>query len=180
MRSIIDKKKLVILVVVLAVATGVVGYFAYSQYRMSQMDKYMLQANQIADEIDRLEKEANKLAEENAPTDEIIAKVDEIIEKENKAIQLVEKAYQYADGPYKELLEICLKKDRLTLTAYQLWRTRLDYIKEGDYIQAAYTRAQEEEMWNEIYKLDSDYQTFKSTHLEVKEHTIKYWKSPAT
>ena len=177
MRSIIDKKKLIILVIVLA--ASVAGYFAYGQYRMSQMDKYMLQANQIADEIDRLETEANKLAEENAPTDEIIAKVDKIIEKQNKTIQLVEKAYQYADGPYKELLEICLKKDRLILTAYQLWRTRLDYIKEGDYIQAAYTRAQEEEMWNEIYKLDNDYQTFKSTHPEIKEHTIKYWKSPA-
>lgn len=137
---------------------------------MSQMDKYMLQANQFANESDRLATEADELADEGAQPDEIASKVDEANDKLNKAIQLVEKAYQYADGPYKELLEICLKKDRLMLKAYELWRTRLDYIKEGDYIQAAYIRAREEEMWNEIYKLDNDYQTQINTPRSERTH----------
>jgi len=72
-KPIIERKKLltIIVVVVLAIATGILGYHAYSQYRMSQMDKYMIQANKTYDEANRLVDGANSYAYEERPTDTI-------------------------------------------------------------------------------------------------------------
>lgn len=59
MKSIIEKKKLLAIVIILAIATGILGYYGYGQYRMVQMDKYMQQANKVGEEMNRTVDEAN-------------------------------------------------------------------------------------------------------------------------
>jgi len=166
--------KLKILVVILAVVVVVTGYYTYGQYRMSQMDKYCQLANKIAYEESRLEKEANEYAEKD-DIDNTAIKVDEAIEKQKEIISLGEKAYQYADGPYKEIIELLIEENQLYLKALESWRSRLELIKEGDYASAGELKAQEEEIFVEISKIDARKETIKSKHPEVKEHIEKYW-----
>ena len=173
-KSIIENKKLLVIVVILAVATGILGYYVYGQYRMSQMDKYCQQANKVANELNRTVNEADSYAQ-NGNIEEAMIKVDEAIEKQKEVISLGEKAYQYADGPYKEIIRLLIEKNQLILQILESWKARLEYIKEGDYASALELKAQEEDIYAEISKIEARKETIKSEHPEVKEHIEKTW-----
>ena len=171
MKSIIEKKKKLLRAVlgILIVAIVTLGYVDYKAYKMSQMDKYMIQANKVADKEDQLIDEANAYADEDN-IDMTAAKVDAAIEKEKEVISLGEKAYQYADGPYKEVIGLLLERDQLLLQGWELWRNRLECIKEGDYASAWGLYDQEKDISTEIDKIEARKEAIKSKNPEVKEH----------
>ena len=173
-------KYLVIIIVILVVAIGIAGFFAYQSYRMSQMDKLMLQSNtitatQFQDKYSELNNTINSNGQNQIP-DKEINEMNDLIQIQNQSISIDEQAYQYADGPYKDLIAIAIKKDRLKLTWLDLWKQEAELVKNGDPnigdIEKSMTNA-----LNEFNNAQNDYVTFKSTHLDVKEHTIKYWNS---
>jgi len=173
-KSIIENKKLLVIVVILVIATGILGYYVYGQYRMSQMDKYAQEAEKVVEERDRIIDEANSYAERD-DIEEISVRVDEAIEKQKEVISFQEKAYQYADGPYKEIIKLLIEENQLYLQALELWKERLECIKKGDYASALELKAQEEDIYAEINKIDARKETIKSEHPEVKEHIEKTW-----
>jgi len=166
--------KLKILVAILAVAVIIADLYVYGQYKMAQMDNYMHQARQLLEESDKCSQEANNyVSADNIDGAKI--KVDEAIELTKKAIELQERGYQYADGPYKEIIELLIEENQLYLKTLESWKERLECIKEGDYASALELKAQEEDIYAEINKIDARKETIKSKHPDVKEHIEKYW-----
>ncbi|MBC7088783.1 MAG: hypothetical protein H5T39_00060 [Methanobacteriales archaeon] len=174
-KSIIEKKTLLkIAVIILVVAVAVAGYITYKNYRMAQMDKYVIQANQLVDEFNRTREEANTYAEEG-DIDKAIIKVDKAIKELKEMISLAEKAYQYADGPYKEVIGLLIERDQLILQGLESWRSRLEYIKEGDYASAWELKDQEKDIITEIEKIEARKEAIKSKHPDVKQHIESKW-----
>ena len=172
-------KYLIIIIIILVITIGITGFFAYQSYRMSQMDKFMLQSNTITDtqfQDKYVELNNSFKNKQNQITDKEISEMDDLIQIGNQSLSLHEQAYQYADGPYKDLIAIAIKKDRLELTWVELWKQEAQLVKNGDPNIADIEKSMGNTL-NEINNAQNDYVTFKSTHLDVKEHTIKYWNS---
>lgn len=175
------KYLLVGLIIVLVVGVSIAGYFLYQKNRMDQMDALALESNKVLiPQLNAKVTEANDLANSSTSPDynKVGSLIDEAIDIQKKVISNEEQAYQYADGPYKELISLGLKKDRLRLDFIVSWRSRIEYLKQGQSAQALQLLQQEQNLATEITKADNEYLNFKSTHPEVKEHTIKFWNSP--
>lgn len=177
-----NKKYLLIGIVVILIAIiGVASYFLYQNYRMQEMDKLMLESNTVfTPQLNAKITEANNIANSTSPDyNKVGTLLDEAILLQTKIISNVEKAYQYADGPYKELLALSLTRDRLDLNILNSWKSRIEYIKQGNSAQALQLLSQEQDLATESTKAHNEYVNFKSTHPDVKEHTVKYWNSTA-
>ena len=166
--------KFKILTVILAVAVVITGYYTYGQYRMSQMDKYVQQANKTFGEANTLYYEAEAYGEDGDYS-AAVSKMDQAINKTEEAIMFLGKAHQYADGPYKEYISMSIKINQLVLEVWKMYRSRLEYLEEGDYARAGVILVQEEEVASEVRKLDATLDAFKEEHPDVKEHIEKYW-----
>jgi|GEM_PF-823709 len=174
-KSIIEKKTLLkIAVIILVVAVAVAGYITYKNYRMSQMDKYMIQAAKICDEGNRTVAEAF-LYYERGDMDEAIIKFDEAIKEGEEVISLQGKAYQYADGPYKEIIKLLIEENQLVLEGLELWRSIAMCVKEGDYDGAWDLKHQSDDIIAEINKIEARKEAIKSRHPDVKEHIESKW-----
>ncbi len=174
------KYLLIGLIIVLIVGISIAGYFLYQKYRMDQVDALMLESNTVLQpQLSAKLIEANNLANSSSSPDydKVGTLVDEAIGTQKKIISSSEQAYQYADGPYKELIALGLKKERLNLDAITSWRSRIEYLKQGQTAQALQLLQQEQNLATEITKANNEYLNFKSTHPDVKEHTIKFWNS---
>lgn len=171
-----EKKVLIIIVGILIVLVGIGGYYAYGTYRTTQMDAYMLQSKVLANQFNSKYDETNKIAN-TTPTDydTLNKDIDDLIDLNKRIIAVESTGYQYADGPYKDLISIIIQRDNSDLADLKLWKQRVGYIQQNNYYQASETTKQEDSTISEINKLDNDYKTFKDTHLDVKEHCIKYW-----
>lgn len=171
-------KYLIVGIVILFLVIAVVGYFAYSQYRMSEMDKNMLKANQVNAGYDQLLTDMETLSNQSK-YDEANAKMDILIGNVKEEKNLTEQAYANADGNYKELIQIQLRKINLKLDMVNDLKTLLNYQKQNDIANAMNMLKAILDKRTEFDKIQNEYDTYKSTHPEVKEHTIKYWNSTA-
>ncbi len=108
-------KYLIIIVVILIVSIGITGFFAYQSYKMSQMDKLMLEYNTVnVPQYDTIYNETSKLANSSSPNyDKIISNTNEMSQINNQSLSTTEQAYEYANGPYKDLIAILIKEERL-------------------------------------------------------------------
>jgi hypothetical protein len=169
-------KYLIIVVIILIIAIGIAGFFAYQSYRMSQVDKLMVEAKNITNQIGVVSNETDDITNKTPINyDKIYANIDEMTDlvKQRKAVD--EKAYQYADGPYKELITIYLKQSELQINYLGLWKSRVQYLQQNNLYQVNEINKQEDNNLNELTKAINDAKTFKSTHPDVKEHMQKYW-----
>lgn len=169
-----ENKFLIIIVAILIIVVGVGGYYAYGSYQTTQMDKYMKQANGYADTSDNLTDEANSLADQNR-YDEALTKLDEAIWNYNQSVALTQKAYQNANGPYKDLLSVGMKKQKVYLEMLYSWESRLQYIINGDYVSAAELKKTEENRLNDLNKYDDDYESIKAQNPGMQEHIDNNW-----
>ncbi len=175
MKSIIEKKKLLAIIIILAAATGIIGYYAYGQYRMSQMDKYMAQASQLAPEYNATAKEMVAYAAAG-DYDMAIEKADKLGSLMDKILSLQGRAYEYADGPYKEVIGLLIEYNQLARENIELWKEELLCLKAGDYMGAQILEAEMDELTVEKGKIEARKEAIKSRHPEVKEHIENTWK----
>lgn len=176
-----ENKFLIVLVAILIVLVGIGGYYAYGSYRTTQMDSYMLQSNVLIDQLSAKCDETNSIANTTPiDYDKLNKGIDDQIGLQKRIIAVESTAYQYADGPYKDLISIAIQKDNTYLDYLGLWKQRVAYIQQNNYYQASQTIQQEDSTLSEMNKLDNQYKTFKDTHLDIKEHCIKYWNSTDT
>ncbi len=127
----IEKKELLkIVVIILVVAAGITGYITYKNYRMSQMDKYMIQASQLTPEYNMTLREATAYATAGN-YDMAIVKIDKLIKMTDEIVSLQWKAHQYADGPYKAIIELILERNHLYRQSLELWKEQLECLKMG-------------------------------------------------
>ncbi len=171
-------KYLVIIILVLVILVGLSTYFVYQNYMMYQMDKYMIQTNVLAPQISAGTDEANNILNSSTPDYNAgINVITETISLENQTILDDEQAYQYANGPYKDLINLSITKDRLNLNLLTSWRNRIYDIQQGNIAPVSKLLGEEKTLTTDWIIANDNYQNFLSTHLDVKEHTIKYWNS---
>jgi hypothetical protein len=169
-------KYIILLVVILIVALGIGGVFAYQSYKISQTDKLMLQHHDLAVKANTLSNETNNIFNVTPiDYDKFFTNIDELINNEKEIKAVDESAYQSADGPYKELIALQLKEDTLFLDAFNLWKTKNVYLQKNELYQANQIIKQEENNNNERTKNNNEVSTFLSTHPDVKEYANKHW-----
>lgn len=103
--------------------------------------------------------------------------ITETISLENQTILDDKQAYQYADGPYKDLINLSITKDRLNLNLLTSWRNRIYDIHQGNIAPVSQLLGEEQTLTTDWIIANDNYQNFLSTHLDVKEQAIKYWNS---
>lgn len=172
------KYLLIILTVVLVVVVGIIGFYAYQNYKMTEMDKYIAHSNVLYKQLNSSFYEIDSMANKT-PVDynNILNKIDETSNIQKQIISDFEQANIYADGPYKDLIAIGLKKNNLLLNYISYYRSYIEAAKRNDSNAMVQALKNMENTMIEIQKADNEYKTFKSTHLDIKEHGIKYWNS---
>lgn len=168
-------KILIIIIAVLVVAIGITCTFIYQNYRMSQMDSYMKESNVLADENVKLNNDTQKLIDQDKD-DEALVKLDEAIKTCNQSIDSVQKGYEFADGPYKDLLAIAMKRDKVFLELLQSWKSRILLFKEGKYYDVNELKSQEQDRLNDMNRYNDEYESIKSKNPGMQEHIDKFWQ----
>lgn len=169
-------KYLIIIIIILVITIGIVSFFAYQNYRMSQVDKLMSQTPTIATQYSEKYSETNTLANKT-PTDynTMHSNMNEMINEINQVKSIQATAYQSADGPYKDLITLYLKQDDLNINMINLWDSRVQYIQQRNMFQVNQVIKEEDDNNNEISKNGNDISTFLATHPDIKDHIAKYW-----
>jgi uncharacterized membrane-anchored protein YhcB (DUF1043 family) len=169
-------KYLIIIIIILVIAIGIVSFFAYQNYRMSQMDKLMSQTPSIGISYTEKFNETNTLVNET-PEDynKVYSNMNEMINEINQVKSIQATAYQSADGSYKDLITLYLKQDDLYINMINLWSSRVQYIQQQNMFQTNQIIKEEDDNNNEITKNGNDISTFLVTHPDIKNHVVKYW-----
>ena len=115
-RIIGNKIVLIAIVAVIIVIVGIGGSYAYGNYKMSQMDKYMKQSDMYADQADAEWNQTFNLLNQNDGA-AALTECQQAAWDTNQSIQLLENASNYADGPYKDLLNNAYTKREAWLSA---------------------------------------------------------------
>lgn len=169
-----ENKFLAIIAIILGLVLIIGANYAYGEYKMSEMDKYMKQANEYIYKADNLSDEANSLVKQN-DYDGTIAKIDDALWNYNQALNLTQKAYQSADGSYKEFLALSMKAQNVNIDMYSSWKTRVQYIQDNELYKASELKNQEDDRLNDFNRYVDELESIKAQNPEIQEHIDNNW-----
>jgi hypothetical protein len=171
-------KYLILIIVILVIAVSVTGYFVYMNYTTSQMDEYMAQATYLSSQSGVDQDDANNILNASSQDyNKALSLINDSINLQNQTLSDDGQAYQYANGPYKDLINMSLTRDRYDYNLLTSWRDRIIIIQQNSTGSVTQLLGEEQTIETNSIEANDDYLNFLLIHPDVKEHVIKYWNS---